>query len=78
MTLHYEVLQTTEQSLLFTWEKLYDLFLAAAKRKTPKPDEPISRSSWTVWTGVLHDPVHFNIVGFKNYIKRQMTQIIAT
>lgn len=52
---------------VLTWEKLYDLLLAATKRKPSKPDKSISCCFLAVWTCVLHDPVHLDVVGFKNY-----------
>lgn len=60
---------------ILTGEKLYYLLFAAAKGKAPESDKPISCCLWTVWTSVLHDPVHFNVIGFKHYHRMQNNQL---
>lgn len=49
-----------------TWEKLNYLLFAAAERKASKPDESVPCCFLAVWTRMLHDPVHLNVVGLEN------------
>lgn len=69
---HQQYIKEQYQRACFflTWEKLHYLLFAATKRKPSKPNKSVSCCFWTIWTSVLHNPVHLDIVGFKNYNDR--------